>query len=528
MRKNKQSKIFEAPAIKYFTQQPIGSPEWQRPLSWDVIHFVRFVNEWMDFAVAGKNSTMRTEEESSMFMFVTYVHDGVLYIADGQSRASSLNLFIKAFNDYRDENHVKCPKLPDIQMVYHHSDALQAYNAFLNNHELKRNHYARIYRYSKKRIEDFVNDGNDLNELYDVMMNNVSLEVRPCDNEPQAHEAFLNINTGGLDLTKNQIIDSILKFFSVEHSVQLEYDIDDLDEILAAYFYVTERDSSIDFNATMIHDFMQRNVVASPSTLREFRKYLLRIKAFKTNHWYQILNHIDREKSIRVAYALLAKGYDLNSSEVEEFLSAVYEYDVVSITRGSNTGGVTSTFFKDLLCWIGMNKSMEELIGEIVSKITMNPTKHQIHFADFDAGLDNLNDKVHKSIMLYTYLKFNANSRLDYDNIQEEHAFAQTNSPVWTAEGWPTDKDTRKVWIESLGNKFLLDAETNNAVKNMYIRDKGVYYGIFYKKNKGLSYDLNHFNAKKMEEQRYEYILERRAAYARFIANSTIGKLMVI
>lgn len=529
MKKNKNMKVFEANAIEFFCKQDNCSPTWQRPISWGIIHIVSFINEWMEFAIAPRISKMRMNEESSMFMFVTYMEDGVLNIADGQSRATGLMLFIKAFNDFVSENNIACKELPTFKMMYKHPDANKAFVAFNNNHELKRNNYAVLYRYCKERIQKFYQDGNDLRELYDVMLNNVSLEVRPCENEPQAHEAFLNINTGGLDLTKNQIIDSILKYYSSFYSVQLEYNVNELEEIVAALFYVTTKDDTVEFSTNVIHDFMKRTVVSSALAFQDFRNYLLRIKAFKANPWYQIMTHIDREKSIRVAYALLARNKNMQDDNVQRFMSAVYEYDIISLTRGSNTGGSTSTFFKKLMCSIGKaDLNIDNLIQDIVDQIKVDPTKHQIRFEDLDVGLDRHNNNVHKSLLLYIFAKHNANSLVDYERIQEEHAFAQTNSAVWISHKWPSDEETRKVWIDSIGNKFLLDKETNNRVKNQYIVDKGIEYEIFFNANAGLSYPLNRFDATAMEEKRYDYILERRKAFATYLANTPIGKLMVV
>ena len=522
-------KVFEAPAIEFFCKQDNCSPDWQRPFSWGTIHFISFINEWMEFAKAPRISKMRMNEESSMFMFVTYMENDVLNIADGQSRATGLMLFIKAFNDFVNENNITCKQLPTFKMMYKHPDANKAFVAFNNNHELKRNNYAVIYRYCKQSIEDFYKEGNDLNELYDVMINNVSLEVRPCENEPQAHEAFLNVNTGGLDLTKNQIIDSILKYYSTYYSVQLDYNVNELEEIVAALFYVTTRDKTLEFSTNVIHDFMKRTVVSSSLALQNFRSYLLRIKGFKSNPWYQIMTHIDKEKSIRVAYALLARNQNINADNVQRFLSSVYEYDIISLTRGSNTGGSTSTFFKQLMCTIGeANFNIDDLTNDIIKQINSDPTKHQIRFEDLDIGLDRHTDNVHKSLLLYVFAKHNANSLVDYERIQEEHAFAQTNSAVWTAHKWPSDEETRKLWVNSLGNKFLLDKDTNNRVKNQYIIDKGIEYELFFAANTGLAYPLNKFNAKDMEEKRYDYILERRRAFATYLANTTIGKFMVV
>ena len=397
--------------------------------------------------------------------------------------------------------------------------------------------YSALYKYAYEEISHWIEDGNgDPNSIANVIKNHITVTVTEYRNEALAMKVFVLINTAGVPLTKDEIVASLIEFYQKEHNLTIPYDEADLEEAFVGYYYLKRPNDKITFGPSVISSFMEDEVGKSIGTFRDFRRYMLRIAKFKESSWYDILSKLDRGKAMKVAFAMAGSTaktnddkdlYDMESDEVNRLLSAMFTYAVIAATKKTNAGGTTSGFYVDMLSWIGKKDSPATILKRLETWIKESVDGSTISINELSKGLDRLNNNIHKAILLFVYNQCNRNSRICYDNIHIEHSYPDKPSRSWQEDGWPTDPTIQNQWISCLGNKFLLSKKDNEDLGRESLASKAPVYAEFFAQNAALLNTPNYFDGYLYMKKKHEYALQRRDAYARFLADSAVGNIMV-
>ena len=505
---------------------------WQRDLTWKVDNISSIVAEILDLA----EQTDLTDQWVDLLNMIVFRNDEACFVADGQSRTMALNIFIRAFNHYLEDNHVTdVTPIKNIEITYLRDSDNDKYVKFLRTN--KGNPYASLYKYAYDEIAHWIDDGNgDPAAIANVINNHITVTVTEYRNEELAMKVFVLINTAGVPLTKDEIVASLLEFYQKEYNITIPYDEADLEEAFVGYYYLKRPNDQITFNPAVISSFMENEVGKSIGTFRDFRRYMLRVAKFKESPWYDILSLLDRGKSMKVAFAMAGSTaqtsnktdlYDMDSEEVNRLLSAMFTYAIIAATKKTNAGGTTSGFYVDMLSWVGKNESPLTIAKRMETWVEKSISGSTISMNELSKGLDRLNNNIHKAILLFVYNQCNRSSRIRYEQVHLEHSYSEKPSIAWEKNGWPTDPAIKNQWISCLGNKFLLAKKYNEELGREFLDSKAPIYEEFFAKEAALRNTPNYFDGYLYKEKKHEYAIQRRDAYASFLADSAIGKIMV-
>lgn len=495
---------------------------WQRDITWDSKTIEKMINELLEIA----ELTDRSGVVSDLLTIMVFVKENRLFIADGGSRTMALNLIIRVFNAIVSERNLSVALIPELDIRFERESDNKKYQTFIHQHKGKP--YSDLYEYLYDTITDWVDEGNDIAALGDVITNNIEVTVEEYADEELAMRTFVQINTGGKQLTKNEIAASLIEFYKSIYNIDIPYIESELEPAITSYYYLNKPSDKITLDENMLSNFMAEYVGYSSKTLSTFRKYMLALEKFKnTNPWYDILVSLDRGKTKKVVYVLIGKGYNLEDPEVEEFLNMLFVTAIVSASAKWNSGGTASGYYVDLLSKIGSNKPIAEIIEEYSNWLSKNYALNKISLNDFSVGLDNLGESVHKAILLFTFNYYNRSARLCYDKVHLEHSFPEKPSKAWFVAGWPSTSAEIKQLSRCLGNQFILAKHYNEEIGREFLDTKAPIYEEYFAVNKSFVGTPNYFDGYAYKEKKSAYAIERRDAYASFLANLPAGKILV-
>jgi hypothetical protein len=372
---------------------------------------------------------------------------------------------------------------------------------------------------------------HSINDLIDVLTNSIFVTIKECSSKMQAHQYFEQINTGGKPLTKNEIITSFIEYSSDEFGLEITYHENELENALKSYYYIKRQPKVTSFNGYVIRKFMLNSVCANECVFEEFQSYMDRLDAFRSTSWYTILSALNSDKTMRVAYSLVGMGHDLSGKDedVNNLLSSLVAFCVISTARGSNTGSVMNNMFDDILVDIAANKTAEEVYERnLLAFVKKNPNKNKITISDLDTSLDKLRECQQNAILLYSYWHFNKGVNLAYETYEVEHCYPENASREWLDNGWPKSKEAKNELHRSIGNQLLLTSEANKEASNQYLTGKDPIYTDFFNNHRGLKETCNYFSCSLFAKERMTYIEKRRRSYANLLASLPIAVHMVV
>lgn len=501
-------------------------PRWQRTYDWKPETAHKMIREIIATATAPADK--RADH-------VTFIGNAIIFndpnnnnfvIADGHSRMITYTLIFKALNDLCVENGYNLCIPTPCGVCYKLDVANNAYTKFLRNSSSTTT-YSKVYMYAYDLLKKFISSEKRAIAVLDTMMNYVYMGFQECDSKQLAHKSFVQLNCGGENMSKVEAASSLIQYAMEEWEIELEYDYIELAVLVEAYYYWKScHDIAPSFSIAVMTHFIENNITNSRENMYSFGEFIDNIARYKDTSWFKLAKILG-PKTVALTYVLAGKGCDLTGkdAEVNSLMTSLVVFDIACLARHANNGASTSGYFCDIKKQIGCGVTLSTINNDFMNWAKDHNDCYGDTFDEFAKSLDTLNDDYQKAILWFVYMKHNANSVPV--NIAFEHSYPGDYKQFWLKKGWPTNPNEQKQMLDSLGNKILLDAETNRKLGNAFISDKKDVYVDFYNKNAAYKYSENYFDGERFENEKKTYLDERRNAYARVLANTDMGKILI-
>ena len=524
--KNNAIKVSKTTLYSQVNGKVIFMPNWQRTYDWLPETAHNMIREIIN--CASTPAALRMNNVSYLGAATVY-HDKEndrFVVADGHSRMISFGLIFRALRDLCSKRKFNLSVPEPFGVCYELDIANTEYTGFLSN-PTGGSKYAKVYMYAYESLDKYISNQNRAQSVLDVMVNYVEMAFEECDSIELAHKCFVQLNTGGENLTKVEVISSFLQFYMNLYSVELDYEYKKLDALLEGYYYWKSCSNiAPSFSVGVITNFMENEVINSRQNLMQFGEYLDNINRYKDTNWFKIAKLLGN-KTLAVTYVLAGRGYDMSGKDdkVNRLMTSLIVFDIACFARDANMGGAVSNYFCEIRKQIGCGMDLDLVDAAFRTWASNNNFRYGDTFVDFAKSLDNIKTNYQKAILWYAYMTVNSNS-LPTD-IEMDHCYPEEHNVVWDKNGWPKTANAQRRLVNSLGNKVLLDKTTNKQVGNAYIVDKNVFYDLFFEKNVAYKYSLNYFDCKRFMAEMQSYLDERRNAYAKLLAETPMGKALI-
>lgn len=523
-------------------------PEYQRPYRWGQDECETL---WSDIlSVFGDG---REIEEYFLGSIVAYQNEkGELEIIDGQQRITTLTLLFRAFyeslktekefakGDY-EKDFGKCvwDYERDKGLVFenHHlrsrvvtdADAKILQKLLSQNCEVedKRSNYAKNYDYFVNKLLEFKqNNSLSLKEFYKMFLDTklfVLLVV--CDSQESAMTIFNTLNSRGLPLSNADILKGYIykkqksdtdknKFATtwktIESKVEDGDSIKDLDFLFLQYMHIiraenkdTDTTTQGVLNFFTKQDEKKKCFGALQNWLykEETMPFILNLADFwispenylsdKSSRYMGVLNLFQNDTwKIFVSYLVWRnkvcfvykqnKQFDKDkfSIEFDEHLPKLIKF----ITLAFLNNNATTNVIKEIV--FKMNVELSK--GEVFSLKNTMPSKEVF----FENTTKFNTRKVKYVLFLYAYIYNNFGEDINPKNkkLDVEHILPKQWQNA-NFNGW--DEQSHKANLEKIGNKILLDKQSNiKCLENFFAKKQKEYKNIYDKANLKEVYDL--------------------------------------
>ena len=512
---NKQSVTFKYININSLKDKKIGIPIFQRKYAWNGNHVQKLLDEILEI-------TTKTEKELYLLDFIYYVEDEKHMIADGQQRLITINLLIKVINDYISEKNSSIPKLKYFDIEYD----IKEYNAVYQDifSDKIKAPFKKMYFTLKKWVD---HNQDKLNEIVNALDNNIFIYIKECKSADDAFNIFLQINTGGKPLTKNEVIATAInqykKIYMVDYN-EKEEGID-IKQAITSYYKFTNKNVSKEFDNIEIITFLKEHVVKNKEIFQDFITSLKLLSELKNNPFIYIFKYINRKSLTDILYILAFKK--INVLRKREYLEyVIFPLCLLSIVL-SFSGGLPSilkSIMNTVIEKIKNDDKPEKISMEISQYIDQNNTSCKINFKDFLLALGSngkSNDDINKAILLLDNIWSNKTANIDISLVQLEHVYPQKPNADWGSRGgWPGKSEDQKKYIYNIGNQFILNGTVNMKIKNKYITDKEDEYKKIIAEDLALCTEINTIDFQQFASNGMEYIVKRQEKIAKIIYNT--------
>lgn len=510
-------------------------PEYQRPYRWTKDECETLWNDIL--GVFGDGSKV---EEYFLGSIVTYKNDeGELEIIDGQQRITTLTLLFRAFYECFNEDSAEEKKryLEGFGKCIWELDLDKGLN-FENSHlnskviadrdegifkkllsekspsdevEVKENNsnYAKNYIFLLGKLKDFKSKESLLWERLSKIFleNNFFVLLVNCDSQESAMTIFNTLNSRGLPLSNADILKGYIyknskekeKFANdwkeIESKVEDSDNIKDLDFLFLQYMHIiraenedtntttqgilpffTKKDKKEHYGA--LKDWLYKpETIPFISNLADFwinpkvylsdksSRYMDVLNLFQNDTWkifvsYLVWRNKDCFKSDTFNHNKFSKEFDKFLPELIKFITLPF------LNNNATTGVIKEIVFK-------MNVSLYQQkkfpAGYIMPKEEV--------FLEIINSFDN--KKIKYLLYLYAYIYNDFEEDINPKNLQVEHILPKkwqnANFDDWTEK-------THEKYLERIGNKILLDKQSNIKCKDGFFAKKQETYKEIYEK----------------------------------------------
>ncbi len=509
---NKQSVSFKYIKISSLKDEKIGIPIFQRKYDWNEKHVQKFLDEILEIRT-------KTEKELYLLDFIYYLEQEKYMIADGQQRLITINLLIKVINDYIEETKLSIPKLKHFNIEYD----IAEYNTVYQDVFLKKikTPFKKMYFTLKKWVEQ---NKEKLSEIISVLDNNIFIYIKECKSADDAFNIFLQINTGGKPLTKNEVIATAINQYKKIYKVDYDEKKEEIDikQAITSYYKFTNKNLTKEFDNIEIITFLKEHVVKDRETFQDFITSLKLLSELKNNPLVYIFKYINRKTLAQILHILAFKK--INVFQKREYLDYVICPLVFLSIVLSFSGGLPSilkSIMNTVIEKIKNDDKPDIIFVEISKYIDQNSAACKISFKDFLSVLgpnDKNNSDIYKAIFLLDSILSNKSTNINVSLVELEHIYPQKPCADWTRlGGWPANSDEQKKYIYNIGNQFILNGAVNNKIKNKYITEKIEEYKKINAKDTALNTPMNKIDFEKFKEDGRNYIVERQEKIAEII-----------
>lgn len=512
---NKQSVSFQYININSLKDKKIGIPIFQRKYAWNEKHAEKILDEILQI-------TAEIEKELYLLDFIYYPEQEKYMIADGQQRLITINLLIKVINDYIKETNSNIPELKIFNIEYDITEYNTVYqDVFLNKIKTP---FKKMYLALKKWVQ---NNNDKLPKIISVLDNNIFIYIKECTSADDAYNIFLQINTGGKPLTKNEVITTTINQYKEIYKIDYDEKKDEIDVkyAITSYCKFTKENFTKEFDNIGIITFLKQDVVKDKKTFQDFIANLKLLSELKNNPLINIFEYINRKTLIVILYILAFKK--INVLQKREYLNyVIFPLSLLSIVLSFSSGlpSILKSIMNTVIEKIKKDDKPEIISKEISTYIDQNSNSCKINFKDFVSALcrnDNAYAGIYKAIFLIDNILSNKSANIDVKSVELEHIYPQKPCVDWiNLGGWPSNSEEQRKYIYNIGNQFILNGKVNNKIKNKYITEKFEAYKKINGNDIALNTSMNQIDFDEFANNGMEYIGKRQEKTAEIIYES--------
>jgi len=516
------SVTFEYINIYSLIDKNIGIPIFQRFYSWKE----KQVNELLEDL---NRAIYDTDRQLYLLDFIWYEENGKMMIADGQQRLVSLNLFMKAINDYIDNKNLNISKMCLFNISYDNESNNKSYKYTFE--ECIKNPFRKVYF---KFYEFIDNNKNNLINYITILQNRIYIYAKKTENADDAFSIFTEINTGGKPLTKDEVIKTTFEQYSKTYNVDIkELGFKNIKKTITGYYkYITESNND-NFDTIAIITFLKDHVVKTKELFEAFVNYAKIVKKTEGYSISYIIQYINRNQLFDILNVLAIKGIDVRTKTEyrDNVLLPLCLLSIIMTMKKSNPGGIIRSLYTKVIDAIKEGSQAIEICEKIIEFVNENTEICKISFDEFkdSLGKKELNYKIKEALLIMDIVRRCTSSDIIVESINLEHIYPQKPAPEWAIHNWPTDSEEKSKLINNIGNFILLNESVNKKIKNKYISDKIVEYNRIIPRDVTLNSGINVVDFQRFENLKSRYILERQNKIAEYIySNFNLGNILIV
>ncbi len=519
---NNDSVTYEYMNIYSLIDKNIGIPIFQRFYSWKE----KQVNELLDDF---NRAIYDTDKQLYLLDFIWYDDNNKMMIADGQQRLVSLNLFIKAINDYIINNELSFSKMRLFNISYDNEANNKSYKYTFE--ECIKNPFRKVYL----KFYNFIdNNKTNIENYISIIKNRIYIYAKKTANADDAFSIFTEINTGGKPLTKDEVIKTTFEQYSKTYGVDIsKLGFKNIKKTITGYYkYITESNND-NFDTIAIITFLKDHVVKSQKTFKAFINYADIVKNTEGYSISYIIQYINRNQLYDILNVLAIKGIDVKTKTDyrNNVLLPLCLLSIIMTMKKSNPGGIIRSLYSNVINAIKEDKQDNLICEMIIEFVNENKEICKISFEDFREALGRkeLNYKIKEALLIMDVIGRCTSSDVIVDNINLEHIYPQKPAPEWAMHNWPTDSEEKTKLINNIGNFILLNESVNKKIKNKYISDKIVEYNRIIPRDVTLNSGINAVDFHEFENEKANYIFRRQNEIAEYIYNNfNLGNILIV
>ena len=517
---DKKSISFNYINIYDLSKEKIGFPIFQRFYNWKDKQLIELLNDIEDVV-------NNPEKEIYLLDFIWYEEDGIKKIADGQQRIVTLNILIKAINDFIDKNNINIEKTKLFDLSYDNNTYNKKYdNSFSKYMQAP---FKKIYLILYKFIEE---NKKNIGKIKEVIENKIWIYIKKTSSSDDAFSIFTQINTGGKPLSKDEVIKTAIDQYSKIYNIPVKYTMKDLRKTISGYYKFLHTSTSANFDTIAIMGFLKEDIVNTKENFQSFVNYINVVTNVSDYSISYIISYINRSQLFDIVNVMAIKGIDLRKRKeyLEFVMFPLSLLSIVMTMKKSNPGGIIRSLYSKVIEMIKNENMPNEITEEIASFINENSEICKIPFEDFkkSLGKKDLSTRVKQAVLLMDVITRTTSSNLNIPSINLEHIYPQRPAPEWAMHNWPTDSESRSELVHNIGNYLLLNESVNKRIKNQYITQKIVEYDHIVPKDLALKTEMNTIDFVRFEQEREEYIYFRQGEIAKLVyENFPLAKVII-
>ena len=507
--------------FEFCSTRQIGIPIFQRFYAWKRDTTKQLLDDL--------NQCFELEDKQLYLLDIIFYVDesGKTQLADGQQRVVTINLLIKAINDYAKENGVEIEKIDCFNISYDIAAYNAKYRTTFDVYPMApfKNVYLCLFDYVKTHA-------NHLNDLIKIIKSRIFVFSKRCTDADEAFDIFQQINTGGKPLTKDEIIKTAIDQYSSVYQVPIETKkIKEIKLQLNSYYRYMNNSNNADFDNVAIMSFLKDNVTKDKESFRTFVRTIESLARLESSPISRIIKFINRESISTVLNVLAMKHVDVvgDRKYLEKVLIPLCMISIIMSIKGSNP-----TIFKylvnNLIPMIKNNARPDDLCHYLIEYINANSNGCKIEYNDFvDAlGRREVSPGIKKSLIILDIIMRSTSGTVNVDKINLEHVFPQKPDLEWESNGWPSSQEEKAVVVNNIGNYLILNEAVNKSISNKYINKKVVAYREIIERDILLKTAINTIDFQRFENEQVSYIKERQKDIAYLVREHLpLGKVLI-
>lgn len=509
---NRNSVKFSYINIYSLQKEKIGIPIFQRFYSWRDKQIVELIN---DILSAIDDET----RDIYLLDFIWYKEDDMIKLADGQQRLVTLNLLLKAINDLIENKKLSLKKINLFDITYDNVEYEKKYKTNFSNYDIApfKKIYLSLYSFIQENIDK-------LPKIIDIIKNRIYIYMKETSTADNAFTIFTQINTGGKPLTKDEVIKTTISQYSEIYNIHINKGIKELKRVISSYYKYVNINNRGNFDSIEIMAFLKKHIVKNKESFMKFSNYLEIISRTSRNIIYTVAEYVKKNQIFDILNIMAIKGIDVSTNKVylEHIIFPLCLLSIVGSIKNVNPGGRIKGLYEQVIEQIKGNIKSDEISENIAKFINENNDICKISFSEFYAGLGKveLSLKSKEALLIMDIMMQSRSSDINIKNINIEHIYPQKPNADWAINGWPTNYDEKKRFINNIGNLIILNESINKKIQNKYIDEKINGYNMIMSKDLALQTKMNSVDFEKFKKYKTEYIIERQREIAQIIYDS--------